>query len=230
MNKQDLFTEFFKNKNYGNLKSLLKDSASCFEKEYLARIYFEEGDFKTASEIFKDAGMLYECGRCELLQGNLEQAKEIWSSIKTDSPPILWGRSLLEFINLYVINVPSFFQIRAFLEVDLDAMLKAGLLNYCENIVNGAHLLALNNQESYKFIGRVFINNNYYDLAELFLQKAKEVCYVDAEVHYLLAKYFIHNKDTAQAKKSLEIAIDKGFGYFPARKLLEEIKNKSLNI
>lgn len=224
MNKQELMTEFFVNKDYKKLKLILNDSTSPVEQEYLARVMVEEGNYSKASEIYKKLNMLYEFGRCELMRGNIEETKNIWSKIKNETPATLWGRSLLEFINLYVIHTPSFFQIRAFLEVDLDALLKANLITYCENIVNGAHIFEQTNQESYKFIGRVFINNGYFDLADLFLQKAKNVCYVDPEVHFLLAKCHIHNNDIEPAKKALKTSIEKGYGYFPAKKLLLELE------
>lgn len=225
MLKQDLIKEFYGNKNFEHLKEILHGTEAPLEKEYLARIYLEEKNYKEASILYKETGMLYEFGRCELLCGNLENTKEIWSKIKEDTSLVLWGKSLLEFINLYVINVPTFFQIRAFLEVDFDALLQAGLITYCENIANGAHLFAQNNQESYKFIGRVFINNGYYDLADLFLQKAKELCYVDPEVHMMLAKCYLQKNDMNKAKQSLKTSLEKGYGYYPARKMLEELEN-----
>ena len=223
MNKKDLFIEFFANKNYELLKAELEYSTQKEEIDILARIYLEEKNYKKASDLYKKSNMLFEYGRCELLQGNIDTTKAVWQSLDNSSPAIIWGKSLLEFINLYVINIPSFFQIRAFLEMDLDALLNANQITYCENIVNGAHLFAQNNPESYKFIGRVFVNNSYYDLADLFLQKAKDVCYVDPEVHFLLAKCYIEKKDIKKAKKSLETSIEKGFGYYPAKKLLEKI-------
>lgn len=227
MNKQDLIKEFYGSKNHQKLKEILKGTTHPLEKEYLARICLEEKNYREAAILYKETGMLYEYGRCELLCGNLEKTKEIWSGIKEETSAVLWGRSLLEFINLYVIHVPTFFQIRAFLEVDLDALLKAGLITYCENIVNGAHLFEQNNQESYKFIGRVFINNSYYDLAYLFLQKAKDICYVDPEVHMMLAKCYLQKNDIKEAKQSLRTSLEKGYGYYPAKKMLEQLEANS---
>lgn len=223
MDKKELLYRFFVKKDYENLEEYLSISESEYEKEYLAKVLVEKKEYNKASLIYKKIGKYYELGRCELLQGNFEEAKKIWYKIDEDSPTVLWGRSLLEFINLYVINVPTFFQIRAFLEVDLDAMLNAGLYTYCENIVNGAHLLVKNNQESYKFIGRVFVNNKYYELAELFLKRAKDICYLDPEVHFLLAKCYLHRNNIKDAQKSLKISIEKGYGYYPAKKLLDNI-------
>ena len=71
----------------------------------------------------------------------------------------------------------------------------------------------------------LYLNNKYFELAELFLKKAKDVCYVDPEVHFLLAKCYIYKNDIKRAKDALKISIDKGYGYFPAKKLLKEITN-----
>ena len=223
MNNLELLTKFYKDKDYNSLKHLLLYSNSPKEKEILARIYIEEKDYQAASVIYSNLNMQFEYGRCQLLMGNIDITKKVWNNIQEETPASMWGKSLLEFINLYVIHTPTFFQIRAFLEVDLDALLKANLISYCENIVNGAHILAQNNQESYKFIGRVFANNKYFELAELFLKKAKDVCYVDPEIHFLLAKCYLSKKDINNAKKALETSMEKGYGYYPAKKLLSEI-------
>ena len=225
MDRKELLTKFYADKDYSGLKQILSESDAADELDILARIFIEEKDYLSAANIYDKTGMRYEYGRCLLLSGNLEETRHIWRSIKEDTPATLWGKSLLEFINLYVVNIPSFFQIRAFLEVDLDALLCANLITYCENIANGAHLFAQNNPESYKFIGRVFVNNKYFELAELFLKKAKDVCYIDPEVHFLLAKCYLHKKDIKHAKDALKICLDKGYGYYPAKKLLKEISS-----
>lgn len=224
MKKKDLLIEFYKNKNFEYLKSILLISQDAGDRNYLAKIYMKENDYVRAGEIYKSLNMLYEYGRCLLLQGKFDKTKALWSSLKEENPAILWGRSLLEFIELYVEHMPTFFQVRSFLEMDLDALLNANLIGYCENIINGADLFARANTESYKFIGRVLVNNNYHKLAEVFLEKAQEICYVDPEVHFLSAKCSLFKNDKKEAIKSLQIAIDKGFGYYPAKKLLEDIK------
>lgn len=225
MDKPLLLEKFFIDKNYNGIIELLSDSNNEYELNILAKSYLELKDYKSAASVFKQANQLYEYGRCHLLMGEFNAAKSIWHSIKDDSIPLLWGKSLLEFINLYVINIPTFFQIRAFLEMDLDALLNANLINYCENIANGAHIFARNNQESYKFIGRVFVNNKYFDLAKLYLNEARKLCYIDPEIHYLLAKCHINEGNVQEAQNALKVSIDKGYGYFPARKLLEKLNS-----
>ena len=224
MTKTELLNSFYIQKNFNELIQNLENSQNKQELVFLARSYLEIENYEKASYIYAKLGMLYEFGRCELLRGNIENTQDIWKNIKEETPATLWGKSLLQCINLYVTNIPTFFQIRAFLEVDLDSLLKANQITYCENIVNCAHLLYQNNQEVYKFIGRVFLNNNYFELADMFLQKAKDVCYVDPEVHFMLAKCYIHYKDIKKAKQALNTSIEKGYGYFPAKRLLEQIK------
>lgn len=224
MQQKQLLTAFFVDKAYSSLAEFANASESFTELYFAARSLLELQQYDKAAIIFEKIGCLYEFGRCELLCGRYDNAKKIWHSIKDDTPATLWGKSLLEFINLYVVHVPTFFQIRAFLEVDLDALMRANQLQFCENIVNGAHLFEKNNQESYKFIGRVFLNNNYIDLALLFLQKAKDICYIDPEVHFMLAKCYLHKQDKTNAIKALNVSLEKGFGYFPAKRLLEQIK------
>lgn len=220
----DLLDSFYVRKDYANLKIVLETSDNDLELEILAQIYLMEQEYEKACKIFEKAGMRYEVGRCKLLEGKIEQTKEIWSKIETDSTLVHWGLSLLQFIDRYVYNPPTFFQIRSFLEVDLDALLKAKQYTYCENIINGADLMAKTNTECYKFIGRVFVNNNLHDMAKIFLQKAKDVCYVDPEVHYLLAKCYIAGNNIDSAQNSLQTCIDKAYGYYPARKLLQQLK------
>ena len=223
MKNQDLLVQFHQKHNYEFLKSVLSDSDDILDKYFLARIYMKENNYQKAGELFKSTDKLYEYGRCLLLLGKLEKAKALWNSLPQDSPAVLWGISLIEFIEMYVIHIPTFFQIRSFLEMDLDALLCANQIKFAENVINGADLYAKANSESYKFIARVLVNNNYHKLAEVFLEKAKAVCYVDPEVHFLCAKCSLFRNDKKQAVKSLKIAIDKGFGYYPAKKLLDEI-------
>lgn len=224
MIRKDLLYSFYVEKDYSNLKSRLLDTQNSCELEILAGIYLEEQDFEKASEIYQRLNLRYELGRCKLLQGELSDAKVLWNSITEESTTASWGRTLIQFIERYVTDIPTFFQIRSFLEVDLDALLKAKQYGYCENIINGADLMARNNTESYKFIGRVLVNNNLHDMAKLFLEKSKNVCYVDPEVHFLLAKCYIANNDISQAKNSLNVCIEKACGYYPARKLLQQLK------
>lgn len=224
MKNINLLSEFYVKKNFLELKSFLEKQNDFEAYRYLAKIYLKENDYLKSAYYFEKCKMLYEVGRCYLLAGKLEETRKIWKSIKNDNPATLWGQSLLQFIDLYVVDIPTFFQIRCFLEVDLNDLIQAGQREYAENIMNGANLFARANSESYKFIGRVMVNNNYHEIAMYFLNQAKDICYVDPEVHFLIAKCYLNEQKKSSAIKSLETAIEKGYGYYPAKKLLAAIK------
>ncbi len=223
MNRKDLLHSFRVEKDYDSLKSKFKNSKDASELEVLAEIYLGEQDFEKAFEIYKKLEMKYEMGRCKLLLGDLGAAKSIWDKIEKQTPATLWGGSLIQFIERYVVDLPTFFQIRSFLEVDLYDLLQAKQYEFCENIINGADIMAQSNSECYKFIGRVFVNSSLPDVAKVFLEKAKNACYMDPEVHFLLAKCYMDNNNIARAKESLKTCLEKAPEYFPAKKLLEKL-------
>lgn len=222
--REDLLTRLYVKKDYANLKELLANSDDKSELELLARIYTEELEFEAALSLYEKLDMHYEYGRVLLLNGKLNDAKSIWYELEPDSPLVLWGRSLIQFIERYVVDVPGFFQIRSFLEVDLDALMRAKQYEFCENIINCADLMAKNNTECYKFIGRVFVNHRLYDIAKIYLQRAKDICYSDPEVHFLFAKCYIANNNTVRAIDCLKACLDRAPDYYPAGKLLQQLK------
>ena len=89
--------------------------------------------------------------------------------------------------------------------------------------MSASDILVEFNPEAYKFIGRVLLNNGYFDLANEFLQKALEICYSDCEVHFLLAQYYLFKEDVQSAIKILKKSISINSGYFPAKNLLKSI-------
>ena len=142
MNRAELLNSFYVKKDYTGLKSALEFSKDPKEQEILAQIYIIEQNYPKAQKIYEKLGMIYEQGRCFLLSGDLERTKELWYSVKDDYLPLLWGHHLLQFIDRYVTDIPPFFQIRSFLEVDLDALLSAKQYEFCENIINADRLRA----------------------------------------------------------------------------------------
>lgn len=223
MNRQEILNSFYVQKDYKGLKTKLSFSDKPDELEILAQIYLNELNYKEAEKLFEKLEMKYEQGRCCLLSGELEKTKKLWYSVNEDTPPVLWGHHLLQFIDRYVTDIPPFFQIRSFLEVDLDALLRAKQYEYCENIINAADIMAQNNTECYKFIGRVFVWHNFIDIAKIYLEKAKNICYADPEVHFLFAKCYLANNNKTKAINSLETCLARADNYFPAKKLLSEI-------
>ena len=227
MNRPELLNKFYVKRDYAGLKSSLAASKEPEELEILAQIYIIEQNYPKAEKIYEKLGMIYEQGRCCLLSGDLARTKELWYSTNDDYLPLLWGHHLLQFIERYVTDVPPFFQIRSFLEVDLDALLTAKQYEFCENIINADDIMAQNNTECYKFIGRVFVYHNFFDIAKIYLEKAKNICYADPEVHFLFAKCYLAKNNTHRAIHSLETCLERANGYYPAKKLLQEITNSA---
>lgn len=185
--------------------------------------FFNQKKYDVAFEMFDDLGCCYECGYCKLLLGDIGGAQYFWKKIKNTSPAVDWGLNLISIVQLTIPSSLTFFQIRNFLERDMQLLFETNQLRMLENIMSASDILAEFNPESYKFIGRVLLNNGYFDLANEFLQKALDVCYSDCEVHFLLAQYYLFKKDVQSAIKILKKSISINSGYFPAKNLLKSI-------
>ena len=185
---------------------------------------FNIKSYNKAFDVFLGLDCLYECGYCKFLLGDIDAALNFWKQDKIDSPAINWGLNLIDIVQLTVPTNLTFFQIRNFLERDMQLLFETGQLKMLENIMSACDILAEFNPESYKFIGRVLLNNGYFDLSNEFLQKALMICYSDCEVHFLLAQYYLFKQEFTEAKKILKKSIKINSGYFPAKKLLAEIQ------
>ena len=88
-----------------------------------------------------------------LLGDDLVVAKRIFSNI--DSPRARWGKALVGILSGYVEQYPSYFEIRNFLEIDLDFLLKNKKIDYIEFLLGAIEIFISINQESYKYVARV---------------------------------------------------------------------------
>lgn len=194
------------------------------EQSYIdAKTKFFEGDYISAENYFHQNNCVLEYAYCKLLEGDADKAKSAFLSIYKNDLRADWGRKLIQFIQGYVSEVPSYFQIRNFLEIDLNLLIKAGQPDYVENIINGADIFYSINPESYKFIARVMLNNGFHDVAIFYLNKAKDKFYNDPELHLMLANCHIQNRDINKAKASISDCLTILPEYFPAKILLAKI-------
>lgn len=189
-----------------------------------AKDKFLSADYSCES-FFEENNLTLELGYCKLLSGDIDEAKKVFDSIKESDFRADWALKLIQFIKRYVVVVPSYFQIRNFLEIDLNLLIQAGQAEYVENIINGADLFFSANPESYKFIARVMLNNGFYDLAMLFLKKAKDKFYYDPEMHFMLAMCYTKMGEIEKAKGALNVCLDILPAYYPARTMLENLGN-----
>ena len=164
-----------------------------------------------------------ELSYCQLLNDNIADAEHTLSFIKNSDIRAHWLDFLISLIKLDANGYPSYFEIRNFLEIDLNILLRHYKGNYTENILRYSDSLFTINPEVYKFIGRVLYNNGYEPQAMFFLDKAKQYFYNDPELHYLLGFIFYNKKEYLSAQKALKNCLNILPKYFPAMNLNEKI-------
>ncbi len=189
----------------------------------VAKDKFLSGDISSAQMFFENNSYFLELAYCKLLSGELEEAQKIFSQNSQNDLRADWGKRLVQFIQGHVTTAPTYFQIRNFLEIDLNFLIKARRPDYVENIINGADIFYSVNPESYKFIARVMYNNDFVDLALYFLGKAKDNFYYDPEMHLISAHCYLKKGQTELAKQSVKNCLSILPEYAPAKKLLSQL-------
>lgn len=187
-----------------------------------AKKLFLSGDY-SVEEYFQQNRCLLEYGYCKLLKGDVSAAKLVFKELSNKDFRANWAGKLIYFIEGYVISIPSYFQIRNFLEIDLNLLIQARQPAFVENIINGADLFFSVNPESYKFIARVMLHNQFESIAYQFLQRAKDKFYYDPELHFMLANCHLAMGDKIAAKKSINDCLMILPNYFPAKRFLKSL-------
>ena len=159
-----------------------------------------------------------------VLNEDLTTAKNIFK--KHDSPRGRWGVAFTSILEGYITNYPTYFEIRNFLEIDVNLLLKNEKINYVEQFMGALDFLSGINQETYKFAARVMYENKLYTAALKYMEKSKEIYYNDAELHFMFAKYNLnfhrYNDALYYVNECLKLIPD----YYPALILKEEILEK----
>lgn len=178
----------------------------------------------SCQQFFVKKGYLLESGYCELLSDNIDNAKKIFSLIKDSDIRAHWGYFLILMIEGIIYEYPSYFELRNFLEIDLDILINYFKGDYVEKIIRYADYMFTINPEVHKYIGRVFYNNDMKEQAMFFLNRARNYFYHDPELHFLFAYIYYNDKDYQKAQKALEDCLYILPNYFPAKDLLKKIK------
>lgn len=188
-----------------------------------AKAKFLSGDYSVET-YFEQNSFVLESAYCKLLKGDIEAAKIEFLRIENIDFRANWALKIIQFIQNQILSLPTYFQIRNFLELDLNLFLLAQRPEFVENVINGADLLYSVNPESYKFISRVMYNNDFLDIALYFLNRAKDKFYRDPEMHYMLANTYLKLGDKSFAKQSALACLDILPAYFPAQKFLDTLE------
>ena len=225
--------EILINKNPDAAINLLTEShfSDQFSKITLALAYQEKKDYSKAAKIYKKAGEKYQAGFCELLAGNQNETENLWYSCCSSSPAAQWGICLLDFINLRPNpHIPTYLQIRNFLEMDIGNFIMANKTRYAENIIKNEKVLASVNLESYKLIGRALLNFGFLNLAKKYLIKSVEIVDQDAETFYHLGQYNYAIGAYPECIKMLKRCLELNSYYVPAVHLLKSVHAKQASL
>ena len=189
----------------------------------LAKDKLISGDY-SVENYFKQNNFILEYGYCKLLQGEISEAENILQELKDIDFRAGWAVKLIGIIYNEIKTLPSYFQIRNFLEIDLNLLLKAEQVVFVENIINSSDVLASVNPESYKFIARIMQNNDFLDVAMYYLIKAKSKFYYDPEMHLMLANCYLSQGNSKLAEESAQNCLRILPEYVPAKKFLLMLK------
>lgn len=212
----------FEDKQY--LKVLQDAESNPYLSDYLGFLYLETGDYQKAEEVFLSQGMFYQQGFCKLLQGDKISARKIWYSAQAN-PAIIWGKVLLGIIDYKLEAIPTFLQVRNFAESTLHYLFKSNQIDFAHKLIGAKEFLADCNIETYKYFGRVFIDNNLEELAFDYLQKAIDVIPKDYEAYFHLGDLYLKNKDEKMAAKSYRRVLELNPYHTPAAKILKKMQD-----
>lgn len=184
---------------------------------------FLSGRFKGCRDYFESHNYYAEAGYCYMILNNFAKAKEQFEKAKVSDIRGHWGLLLLQMQEEKISMAPTYFEVRNFLEIDLDIFITYCKGDIVQQIIKYADYIAFYNLECYKFIGRAFWAHNIMPAAMFFLNKAKEKLYNDPELHYLLAYIYYTNNDISNCKKEIEVCLSILPQYAPALMLSQKI-------
>jgi len=176
-------------------------------------------DEKEKDFVFKPRSV--EFAYLAVLNDNLPAAKSVFESI--DSSRALWGVSLVEILSGFAERIPTYFEIRNFMEIDLDFLIKNKKIDYVEQLLGSLEFLSNINREVYKYTARVMQVNKLYNASIKYMEKAKEIFYNDPELQFMLAKYYLTMQEYKKADYCISECLKFIPSYFPAIKLKKEL-------
>lgn len=186
------------------------------------------GKIDDCQQFFVKNGNMLELAYARLLCEDVEGAKKLFSAIENNDIRAHWALFMISLIEGEAQEYPSYFELRNFLEIDLNILITYYKGDYVEKIIRYADYMYTINPEVHKFIGRVLYNNGLVEQGLFFLNRAKSYFYHDPELHYLLGYIYFSRGKLDEAQKALENGLRILPEYYPTENLLKniiEIKN-----
>ena len=182
----------------------------------------ETGKIKECIDYFRDGHYTLEYAYALVLSGDLDNAEFVIKDMVSTRAD--WLRKLIPIMKGFLKTCPSYFQIRNFLEIDIDMLFKSKQTKFIQQIINSADILQSINNETYKFLARVLLKNNLPEGCKLFLDKSLDSFYNDVELHFLYVEYYMFLGDYENAKKSADNCLKINSEYYPAKKIKALLK------
>ena len=180
------------------------------------------GDISNAQWL-KDNGYFLEYAYSLVLSANAYEALPVLDSLSASCIRADWLRILVPVLtNAEIEESPSFMQVRNFLEIDLTLLLKMKDTNYASNLINHGSYFFDVCKESYKFIGRALYYKGLREAALKCFLFAKDKFYQDAELHYLLSKFYLEEGSLVESQKAIKTCLRFIPDYKPALKILAQ--------
>lgn len=170
-------------------------------------------------QFFIRNGYPLEYGYSLLINDDINGALKVFKTYENDDVRAKWAVFLVSMINGCIDEYPTYLELRDFLEIDLNILIHYYKGDYVEKIVRYSDFMFSINPEIYKFIGRVFYNNDLLEQAIFFLNRAKNYFYNDPELHCMLAEIYYNNKEYEKAQECVKDCLDILPEYYPALKI-----------
>ena len=116
----------YKEKNYEQALAVIEvsDSAQAPEFKLLkANALFYKNELEAAAKIYCEIGELYRLGYCYFLLNEIDTAVDVWKK-SPNTPARNWSLFFAEIFRGRLNCSPTYLQVRAFLERDLNNFLK----------------------------------------------------------------------------------------------------------
>lgn len=188
------------------------------------------GKLEVCQQFFAKNGYMLEEAYARLLSNDIAGAKVLFSFIKERDIRAHWALFMISLLEDNVQEYPSYFELRNFLEIDLNILITYYKGDYVEKIIRYADYMYTINPEVHKFIGRVLYNNGLVEQGLFFLNRAKSYFYHDPELHFMLGYINFSQGKLDDAQNALENGLRVLPEYFPSENLLKKVIETKNNL
>ena len=151
---------------------------------------FFSGRIKGCRSYFENNHQYVEAAYCCIILDNLDRAEELFAIVKDIDIRANWGLVLIQMLKGDIKYFPTYFEIRNFLEIDLNILILYCKSDYVEKVIKYADFMAYYNPETYKFITK----RDYLDRVKRGIVKAVESGLNPVKINMVLMKGINENE------------------------------------